>query len=61
MTRTFAFLSCLTLAACGFHLRKPERFFLVSPGDLSGASLDRVLTADNWLITHGDSDIDRPW
>jgi len=49
------------LRACGFHLRKPERFFLVSPGELPAASLDRVLAADNWLITHGDSDIDRPW
>jgi hypothetical protein len=49
------------LRACGFHLRKPERFFLVSPGELPAALLDHALAADNWLITHGDSDIDRPW
>src|SRR5688572_25463938 len=49
------------LRTCGFHLRKPERFLLVDPGDLSGPALDRVLSADSWFVTHGDSDIDRPW
>jgi hypothetical protein len=49
------------LRACGFHLRKPERFLLVSPGTLSGPALECVLTPENWLVTHGDSDIDRPW
>jgi len=49
------------LGATGFHLRRPERFFLVDPGSLSGSLLDSVLAADNWLVTQGDSDIDRPW
>jgi hypothetical protein len=49
------------LRACGFHLRNPERFFLVDPGPLAEPLLGEVLSADNWLVTHGDSDIDRPW
>ncbi|HUE88996.1 MAG TPA: SDR family NAD(P)-dependent oxidoreductase [Vicinamibacterales bacterium] len=49
------------LRSCGFHLRKPERFFLVDPGPLAEPLLAQVLSADNWLVTHGDSDIDRPW
>jgi len=49
------------LRDCAFHLRKPERFLLVDPGPLSGPSRDRVLSADAWFVTQGDSDIDRPW
>jgi hypothetical protein len=49
------------LRACGFTLRQPERFLLVDPGPLAGALLEQVLSADNWFVTHGDSDIDRPW
>jgi hypothetical protein len=49
------------LRTFGFHLRTPERFLLVDPGDLSGARLDRVLSARSWFVTQGDSDIDRPW
>jgi hypothetical protein len=49
------------LRDCGFHLRKPERFLLVDPGPLTGATRERALDARNWFVTHGDSDIDRPW
>ena len=33
-----------------------ERFY-AKPGD----ALDTVLSPDAWFVTHGDSDIDRPW
>lgn len=49
------------LRDCAFHLRKPERFLLVDPGPLSGQARERVLSAANWFVTQGDSDIDRPW
>jgi hypothetical protein len=49
------------LRVSGFHLRRPERFFLIDPGPLAGPVLERALSADKWLVTHGDSDIDRPW
>jgi len=49
------------LRDCAFHLRKPERFLLVDPGPLSGQARDHVLSAANWFVTQGDSDIDRPW
>jgi hypothetical protein len=45
----------------GFTLRQPERFLLVDPGPLAGEALSAVLAADNWFVTQGDSDIDRPW
>jgi hypothetical protein len=49
------------LRACGFYLRAPERYLLVDPGPLTGDALARVLSPDNWFVTQGDSDIDRPW
>jgi FkbH-like protein len=49
------------LRACGFTLRKPERFLLVDPGLLPPAALAQLLSADNWYVTQGDSDVDRPW
>jgi hypothetical protein len=49
------------LRRCGFHVRPPERFLLVDSGSLAGASLDRLLSQGSWFVTHGDSDIDRPW
>jgi hypothetical protein len=48
------------LRATGFHLRTPERFLLVDPGPLTGAERERVLSPENWFVTQGDSDIDRP-
>lgn len=48
------------LRSCGFHVRKPQRFFLISPGPLPEPLRDQALSADNWLVTQGDSDIDRP-
>jgi hypothetical protein len=49
------------LKDCGYMLRQPERFLLVDPGPLSGTVLETVLSGDNWFVTQGDSDIDRPW
>jgi hypothetical protein len=49
------------LRACGFTLRKPERFLLVDPGPFSGQALAQLLSAESWFVTQGDSDIDRPW
>jgi hypothetical protein len=49
------------LTDCGFHLRTPERFLLIDPGPLTGAARECALAADNWFVTQGDSDIDRPW
>jgi acyl carrier protein len=49
------------LRACGFHLRDPERYLLVDAGPLAGDAREALLTAEGWLVTQGDSDIDRPW
>ena len=49
------------LGDCGFHLRTPERFFLIDPGPLTGSAREQALAAENWFVTQGDSDIDRPW
>jgi NAD(P)-dependent dehydrogenase (short-subunit alcohol dehydrogenase family) len=49
------------LRGCGFNLRAPERYLLVDPGALDAPSRAHVLSADEWFVTHGDSDIDRPW
>jgi hypothetical protein len=48
------------LARAGFLRRDPERFLLVDPGAVSGATLDQVLDGGGWYVTQGDSDIDRP-
>ena len=45
----------------GFIARKPTRFLLVCPERLPEQTARLVLSADNWLVTLGDSDIDRPW
>ena len=45
----------------GFFRREPTRVFLVAPGGLSQQMRDTVLSPESWLITMGDSDIDRPW
>jgi hypothetical protein len=49
------------LRAAGFHMREPERYLLVDTEGLPGDVLDTVLSPDAWYVTHGDSDIDRPW
>ena len=49
------------LRECGFYLREPGRFLLVSPGPLEGSTRASVLSASSWYVTQGDSDIDRPW
>jgi len=62
-------LSCLHIGSAltdalrrhGFRLREPERYLLIDPGGLEPRALDTALSADSWFVTHGDSDIDRPW
>jgi hypothetical protein len=49
------------LASFGFSPRVPSRFFLVAQGEPNSATADLALRAENWLVTMGDSDIDRPW
>ena len=49
------------LAQFGFLKRDPERYFLVYSGDTDGKEkTSSLLEPDNWFITKGDSDIDRP-
>ncbi len=49
------------LRQSGFRLREPSRFLLVRPGPLEGREREDLLRGDGWYVTHGDSDIDRPW
>jgi FkbH-like protein len=49
------------LEQSGYRMRQPSRYLLVRPGPLEGATRERLLSADGWFVTHGDSDIDRPW
>jgi FkbH-like protein len=49
------------LSGAGFRLRRPDRFLLVLPGGLEPRLRARLLDPDAWFVTHGDSDIDRPW
>jgi GNAT superfamily N-acetyltransferase/acyl carrier protein len=49
------------LKACGFSLRRPERVLLVDTGSLPAALQSRLSDGSGWLVTQGDSDIDRPW
>jgi hypothetical protein len=48
------------LRQVGFYLRTPQRFLLVDPGPLPENDLRLVMTGKHWLVTQGDSDIDRP-
>jgi hypothetical protein len=50
----------LALKASGFRLREPSRFLLIDTGGLSAHELSLVTSPDNWYLTQGDSDIDRP-
>jgi hypothetical protein len=45
----------------GFFRRTPTRVLLVSVGDQPTEPALLARDARNWLITRGDSDIDRPW
>jgi hypothetical protein len=47
--------------ASGFQMRRPERYVLVRPEGVSDAERTAAVAADAWFVTHGDSDIDRPW
>jgi len=45
----------------GFLRREPTRYLLVCPPENDPELARQVLNPDAWLITMGDSDIDRPW
>jgi acyl carrier protein len=47
--------------AYGFMRREPTRFLLVRQCRASDAQRRQLLSAGSWLVTMGDSDIDRPW
>ena len=49
-----------SLRAYGFLRREPTRILVICPAGESDEVRQAVLAADNWLITMGDSDIDRP-
>lgn len=49
------------LRSAGFKLREPDRFLLVRPGGVNNELRSTLLKPQNWFITQGDSDIDRPW
>src|SRR5262249_49303225 len=48
------------LRQSGFMMRDPGRFLVVNPGELPESARRELLAADNWFVTQGDSDIDRP-
>jgi aryl carrier-like protein len=45
----------------GFVVRESTRFLLVNPSGASPAVRETLVSPANWLVTMGDSDIDRPW
>ena len=45
----------------GFARRDGSRVFLVATGGLDEDARQLVVSAESWLLTRGDSDIDRPW
>jgi hypothetical protein len=45
----------------GFLRDEPNRVFLIATGDSSPDVRTLVTSPDSWLLTRGDSDIDRPW
>jgi hypothetical protein len=47
--------------AFGFARRDPSRVLLIATEDPPSAAGRLALDGDNWLVTRGDSDIDRPW
>jgi hypothetical protein len=49
------------MTAFGFFPKKPSRFLLVAAGGVSAAVQRAVVSPEQWFITFGDSDIDRPW
>ena len=48
------------LEACGYRLREPSRFLLAYTEALPSSAVEQVTRGDGWLLTQGDSDIDRP-
>ena len=44
----------------GFRAREATRYLLVSRKNVDSRIQETVMDADSWLVTQGDSDIDRP-
>ncbi len=59
------YLSCPALheqlLSFGFRSKEPTRFLLVSTDGLNETIAELLSTMDNWYLTMGDSDLDRPW
>ncbi len=59
------YVSCAALkgqlASFGFRSRTPTRFLLVSTEGLEESEVELLSGMDNWYLTMGDSDLDRPW
>ena len=47
--------------AFGFKRRAPARVLLIATGEPPTPAEQLALDGANWLVTRGDSDIDRPW
>jgi hypothetical protein len=45
----------------GFFPKEPTRFLLVATGAVSAQVSSVVQSPEQWFVTLGDSDIDRPW
>jgi hypothetical protein len=50
-----------TMTAFGFFPKKPGRYLLVATRGVSAEVHRAVVSPEQWFITFGDSDIDRPW
>jgi hypothetical protein len=50
-----------TMTAFGFVPKKPSRFLLVATSGVSAEVHRAIVSPEQWFITFGDSDIDRPW
>lgn len=48
------------LESYGFMQRAPTRFFLIYAEDVDEDRKEKLLSPQSWLVTKGDSDIDRP-
>ena len=59
------YLSCPVLknqlVSFGFRSREATRFLIASTEGIEEAEVELLSSIDNWYLTMGDSDIDRPW
>ncbi len=59
------YLSCPALknqlVSFGFRSREATRFLIASTEGVEESEVELLSSMDNWYLTMGDSDIDRPW